>query len=135
MAKVGHRRPPRRRKAAEDSRHTKKLLIIDDEISLLESLSELLSTANRQVTIAATAQEGIDKAAKEDFDLVLTDLGMPGMNGWEVAERIKASSPSTSVGIMTGWDVAKPAASALGGNIDFVLRKPFDPREVLAHLD
>ncbi len=113
----------------------KKLLIIDDEVQLLESLKELLADLHHQVTVAATGQEGVSKAAKEEFDLVLTDLGLPGMSGWEVAERIKARSPSTPVGIMTGGETGEPPGGLKARGIDFVLRKPFELQQILDCLE
>lgn len=112
----------------------KRLLIIDDEVQLLESLKELLSASHHEVTVAASALEGIRKAETEDFDLVLTDLGMPEMNGCQVAERIKARRPSTPVGVMTGWGTGEPPEEFKAHGVDFVLRKPFDIQEILDYL-
>lgn len=136
---------PRRRRHREVRRHReaapaypangpKRLLIIDDEVQLLESLKELLSACNHEVTVAASALEGVRRAESEEFDLVLTDLGMPEMNGCQVAERIKACQPSTPVGVMTGWGSEEPPAELKAHGIDFVLRKPFDIQEVLDYL-
>jgi PAS domain S-box-containing protein len=113
----------------------KRLLIIDDEVQLLESLRELLAALHHDVTVAASAQEGVEKARWNHFDLVLTDLGMPGMNGWEVAERIKALTPLTTIGLMTGWGAEEPPEELKDSRaVDFVLHKPFDLQEILDRL-
>lgn len=108
----------------------KRLLIIDDEVSLLESLQELLS-CHHQVTVATSAQEGVLRAESEPFDLVLTDLGLPGMNGRQVAERIKAANPATPVGVMTGWGGQEQAEDLKAHGVDFILHKPFALQEIL----
>ena len=125
---------PVRRPARRTAARAKRLLIIDDEVHLLESLKELLSACDHDVTVAASATEGLARAEAEEFDLILTDLSMPEMNGCQVAERIKASRPQTPVGLMTGWGSGEPPEELKAHGVDFVLRKPFDIQEILDYL-
>ena len=68
----------------------------------------------------------------EPSDLVLTDLGMPELSGWEVAAGVKRRRPATPVGLVTGWgDVIDPAEAATRG-VDFVLGKPFQIAQLQA---
>ena len=57
--------------------------------------------------------------------MVLTDLGMPGMSGWEVCKAIKEMSPHTPVGMITGWGVEVDQAKVEENGIDFIIPKPF----------
>jgi CheY-like chemotaxis protein len=63
--------------------------VIDDEESVRSVLSRILTQANHQVTVADNGEEGIQLFKEREFDAVLTDLGMPGMSGWEVCRIIK----------------------------------------------
>jgi CheY-like chemotaxis protein len=76
-------------------------------------------------------------AAGTPVDLVLTDLGMPGMTGWDLAQRIRTTWPTIMVGVITGWGQEAESESAEAGAATFVLAKPFTAqklREALARL-
>ncbi|MBI9108382.1 MAG: response regulator [Spirochaetales bacterium] len=85
-----------------------RILCIDDEPAVREALKEILEMDNHQVVVAGNGMEGV-KAVEEttrelnDFDVIITDLGMPDMDGWEVAERIKKLRPDTPVFLLSGW--------------------------------
>lgn len=92
---------------AQASEHLR-VLCIDDEPLLRELLKEVLEFHHHEVKTAGGGQEGLDEFmnARGDgrsFDAVITDLGMPGVNGRQVAEKIKAESPGTPVIMLTGW--------------------------------
>ena len=81
------------------------LLVVDDEPSLPEIIKELLSTLKYDVVIASTGEEALSYYREDPsrYALVLTDLGMPGMNGWELARRIREISDDVPIILMTGW--------------------------------
>jgi len=103
-----------------------RVLVIDDDPRVLVTLADLLSAQGHTVIQAASGQEGLDRLAKgEPFDLVLTDLGMPGMTGWEVARAVRERWPGLRVGLITGWsDQDLPPRER--GDVDVVISKPFD---------
>jgi GAF domain-containing protein/ActR/RegA family two-component response regulator len=102
-----------------------RILVIDDEPRVREVVSEVLEGQGHTVVAAAGGPEGLRQLeADGGFDLVLTDLGMPGMTGWEVALAAKAKSPGIRVGLMTGWGAHPAAKPDERAAADFVLAKP-----------
>jgi PAS domain S-box-containing protein len=112
-----------------------RILVIDDEGEVRSVLSRILSQVNHQVTMAEDGEEGIRLFKEKDFDLVLTDLGMPGMSGWEVCRAIKKMSPRTPVGMITGWGVEIDQSKIEENGIDFVIPKPFQFGQILKVVD
>jgi CheY-like chemotaxis protein len=94
----------------------KRLLIADDLRSLRESLQRLLTLAGYDVTLAANGREAMEQITREWFDVVLLDLTMPELDGWEALKRIKALRPSLPVIVMTAHphqqDWVKPSGAA-----------------------
>lgn len=108
-----------------------KILVIDDEEQVRNVLMQGLSHINHQVTTARNGEEGLQLFKEKKFDLVLTDLGMPNMSGWEVCKAIKEMSPNTPVGMITGWGMEIDPAKREEIGVDFVLSKPFDLHQVV----
>jgi two-component system, cell cycle sensor histidine kinase and response regulator CckA len=112
-----------------------RILVIDDEETVRSVLSRILSQVNHQVTVAENGEEGIRLFREKDFDLVLTDLGMPGMSGWEVCRAIKKMSSHIPVGMITGWGIEVDQAKIEENGIDFVIPKPFQFDQILKVVD
>jgi CheY-like chemotaxis protein/anti-sigma regulatory factor (Ser/Thr protein kinase) len=108
-----------------------RILVIDDEYSVRIALSQILSHVNHQVTVAENGKEGIRLFKEKEFDIVLTDLGMPEMSGWEVCKTIKGILPNFPVGMITGWGMEVNQAKIKESGLDFVISKPFDLNEIL----
>ena len=79
-----------------------KILVVDDEKSIRDCLSDMLSFMGFEVAVAGSGNEGLNLFLKNSFDLVPTDLEMPGLDGRTLALRIKDKSPHTPVVLMTG---------------------------------
>lgn len=109
-----------------------KIMVIDDEPEVRQMLAEILAGQGHLVSQAADGPEGISRFQEDRHDLVFTDLGMPGMTGWQVAAAVKALSPETPVVLVTGWVDHPKAASVEAGRVDAVLMKPFQTTEVAA---
>ena len=117
-----------------------RILMIDDDPLVLKSVQHALEADGHIVTIANHGQEGIDafhaaRERNEAFALVITDLGMPYVDGRKVANAVKAKSPSTPVILLTGWGKRLLAEKDVPPNVDYVLSKPpklFELREALA---
>jgi PAS domain S-box-containing protein len=108
-----------------------RILVIDDEEVVRSVLSRTLANVNHQVTLAANGEKGVQLFKEGKFDLVLTDLGMPGMSGWEVCKMIKKISPDTPVGMITGWGAEMSESKMDEYGLDFLISKPFDLNQVL----
>lgn len=108
-----------------------RILVIDDEAHVREFLSRGLSKFNYQVMEACSGEHGIHLFKKETFDLVLTDLGMPDLSGWEVCKRIKSMRPGIPVGMITGWGADVDLQKKGEGKVDFIISKPFDFNQIL----
>ncbi|MBI4240796.1 MAG: response regulator [Candidatus Rokubacteria bacterium] len=107
-----------------------KILIIDDEPEVRAVLREFLQAQGHTVVEAADGPTGLAEWEADGFDLVLTDIAMPGMSGWEVAEILKRRS-HRPVGFITGWASQIEPAQLVASRVDFVLAKPFQLDEVL----
>ena len=94
-----------------------------------ELLKEILECDGHQVHVADSGQSGLDafRAAKKDgkpFDAVITDLGMPHLDGRQLAQILKKESPSTPIIMMTGWATLMKGEEDLPLHVDGVLNKP-----------
>src|SRR6266545_2378874 len=106
------------------------VLVIDDEAEVRDLVAEVLVSDGHRVTAAAGGREGLARFEAGRFDVVLTDLGMPDLNGWEVARAIKSSRADIPVLLLTGWaDAVDPSAATV---VDGVLKKPFAVQELAA---
>ena len=83
---------------------TRRVLIIDDEQDNLEVLREILQMEGHSVTAARSGPEALTQLQRgERFDLVLCDVGMPQMSGWQVVREIRRIAPSVRIWLLTGW--------------------------------
>jgi PAS domain S-box-containing protein len=80
-----------------------RILVIDDEEEVLETLKEMLASAGHVVSTAGSGDAGIAAFSQGEIDLVLSDLGMPGMSGWEVVRQIRELDPAVPMVLITGW--------------------------------
>jgi PAS domain S-box-containing protein len=112
-----------------------RILVIDDEEYVRGVLSRVLSQVNHQVTVAKDGGEGLELLREKEFDLVLTDLGMPGMSGWEVCRAIKEIRPQMPVGMITGWGMELDQKEKAESGLDFIISKPFDFNQILKVVD
>ena len=112
-----------------------RILVIDDDEDVREVLTDILRTAEHDVVAAKNGAEGLELFSKSEFDLVFTDLRMPEMTGLEVAEGIKATSPKTPVGLITGWGSTLEEARVMDSGVDMIVAKPFRYDQVLTLVD
>ncbi len=80
---------------------------------------------------AADGALGMKYLTDGKFDMVLTDLGMPAMNGWEVAKWVKGRIPSIPVGLITGWGTHLDEEKIKDSGVDLIIGKPFQVGEIL----
>ena len=101
------------------------ILVVDDEQAIRAALSDTLAFLGYEVATASNGTEGLRLFLKNSFELVVTDVQMPGMDGWTLAQRIKEASPNTPVVLITGSEKEMILRKVKGNSIDSVLFKPF----------
>lgn len=111
-----------------------KVLIIDDDPATTEILKILFSPYNHQVVSANTGTEGIDLVKRELPDIVLLDLMMPEMNGWQVCKHIRKLSQVPII-VLSALDNPGMVADALDAGADDYLIKPVPNRVLIARLE
>lgn len=104
-----------------------RILVIDDELQVRATLGEMLEEQGHTVTQAPGGREGLSylEANPELVDVVVSDLGMPDMTGWDVARTIQARWPQLPVGLITGWGETEITREERS-RVNFVITKPFD---------
>ena len=105
----------------------RKVLVVDDDPVVGKSFDRVLSARGYAVITAENGQEALNKLSGENYDVVFTDIRMPGMNGLEVAERVKASQPWLPVVIVTGYGTEANEARAEAAGVSGFLHKPLSP--------
>src|SRR5919204_657646 len=102
------------------------ILLIEDEPRLRNNLQLLLQSEGYQITTASNGAEGIQKVAERPYDLVITDIMMPEIDGFQVMEYLKAHFPETVVVAITGHVSTASAIEALRRGAYDYLSKPLD---------
>jgi len=107
------------------------ILVIDDDDRVRTLLRDILVFGGHQVIEASDGILGMKYLEGGKFDMVLTDLGMPVMNGWEVAKWVKRKTPQTPVGLITGWGINLEEEKIKESGVDLIIGKPFQVSEIL----
>jgi DNA-binding NtrC family response regulator len=108
----------------------KRILVVDDEAVIREGMRRILDGGEFEVETFANGYLAIEKLQEEAFDLLITDLKMPGMGGMEVLKSIKILQPEMPVIIITGYSSVDTAVEAMkNGAVDYIA-KPFTPDEI-----
>lgn len=108
-----------------------RVLLADDEEDLRETLADLLAHVGYRVTTADSGASAVAAARAHGFDLLLTDLRMPDMDGAETITAIKQIDPTIRVIVITGYSSEEVAADCRRRGADEIVPKPFDIKELL----
>ena len=112
----------------------KRVLVIDDEEMNLNVLKLILEDMGYDVCTFSDPFKGEEEALRSDYDLVITDLRMPGKNGAEVTENILNAKPHAKVLILTAYSTDRLAQRALDAGALSLLKKPFEIAKILDFL-
>jgi DNA-binding NtrC family response regulator len=122
----------RGKKEKENPTHTnlgqgrsRRVLVVDDSRDIRNALSHMLRLMGFEVALAGDGIEALAVFMENSFDLVVTDLQMPSMDGSNLAQLVKERSPNTSVILLTGTDRETVSKKVTKGSIDSVIFKPF----------
>lgn len=112
---------------------TARILVVDDEPELLRVLEDALRSAGHVVTAAGSGSEGVARFREGSFDVVLTDLGMADVSGWDLARLVRREGdPGIVLGLVTGWGATVSEEMVAAHGVDFVVAKPFDVEDLIA---
>jgi signal transduction histidine kinase len=114
---------------------TRSVLLVEDDPDNRDALSALLQMSGFRVTAADSGAAGVKAFRGAEFDLVLTDLGLPDIDGWQVAGEVKASDPKTPVALITGWGFNLDRTEIRRRGVDLLVKKPIDPARFLGQIE
>jgi len=125
-------RPASEASTVRPSALRRKVLVVDDEPDIRESLAEILSAASHRVVTAGSGREALERLTIERYDVILTDIRMPDMDGRALYEHIEAKWPSELVRVVfvTGDTLASELREFVCRSGRLVIEKPFLPSEV-----
>jgi len=107
-----------------------RVLIVDDEMCILKTLSWIFETMEFETTLAGNGFDAFNKFLGEPFDLVITDLNMKGMDGFELIRKIKQRSPATPAVLITGEEPGFLKKREEENEADLIIFKPFKMKEI-----
>ena len=113
---------------------SKRILVVEDHEENRRILRDLLTSAGYEIVEAVTGEEGVTLAESEHPDLILMDIQLPGIDGYETTRRIKANPASSRIPIIavTSYALSGDDVKALAAGCDAYVTKPFSPRALLA---
>ncbi len=118
--------------------NTKVILCIEDEQEMIDLIRLILSRRGFEILGANGGKEGLEMIRKNHPDLVLLDLMMPEMDGWEVYQQMKADETTKDIPVIVVTAKAQSIDKVLGlhiAKVDDYIAKPFSPQELLASVD
>lgn len=110
------------------------ILIIEDEKRLADALGQIMQEARYQADIVYDGRDGLAYASSGDYDVIVLDVMLPGMDGFEVVHHLRESKISTPVIMLTALDDVKNKITGLDSGADDYMTKPFVPEELLARI-
>jgi signal transduction histidine kinase/ActR/RegA family two-component response regulator len=120
---VEHVAPPQT--SAGTCSREQRLLVVDDEEFVRELLRDILEGEQCNVCVAENGNEALSLFREMEFDGVFTDVGMPGMSGWELAREIRQINSRIPIAVITGWGEAVGSNEQKAAGVDWVVAKPF----------
>ena len=111
-----------------------KVLLIDDEKELVSTLAERLSLRGIQTDWATSGEQGVAKATSNDYDCVMIDLMMPGMDGRQVTEKVRRANADTKIILITGHSSPQDRSRAAKLGVEHYLIKPVDIDDLVSIL-
>jgi DNA-binding response OmpR family regulator len=109
--------------------------VVDDDPRILESFEELLASGGYKVLLFASAKAFLDADGFRKVDCLISDIGMPAMNGWELLQIARAGYSDLPLILITARDEEYATDSLVEKGVRYLFRKPFNGRELLAALD
>jgi CheY-like chemotaxis protein len=108
-----------------------RVLVVDDDDDIRNLVADILVAAGYDVETAGGGEEAVARVRAETFDLVVSDLGMPDVTGWDVARESRAAQPDLRFILLTGWGATLDPEEVRRHAIDRTLKKPFEMNDLL----
>jgi two-component system, OmpR family, response regulator VicR len=121
-----------------DNARSRSIVYIEDDLEMIDLVKLILSRRGFDVKGAHGGREGLDVVSQEKPDLILLDLMMPDVDGWEVYQQLKANEHSRDIPVIVITAKAQPIDRVLGlhiAKVDDYISKPFHPQELLDSID
>lgn len=112
----------------------RRILVVDDDKAMLGLYEDLFSFAQNDITVCQSGREALDKVRRETFDIVLADLAMPVVSGFEIARAVKTVNPHTPVVLVTAFSNEELERTYKDRGFDALVTKPFEVKELLRTL-
>lgn len=130
-------KPINRRHTMEETGEKKKILIVEDEERIRKVINIIIRGENIEVDEAADGKEALDKIFNDDFDLVILDLMIPEIDGFDVLKQIreKEETRELPVVIVSARSSDKDILEGLKGGANYYIPKPFEPQELISSLE
>jgi signal transduction histidine kinase/CheY-like chemotaxis protein len=107
-----------------------RFLVVDDEEHVRELLRDILSKDGHEVVVTQTGHEALARCNEMEFAGVFTDLGLPGMSGWELARALHERYPHLPLAVVTGWGEAVGSHEQAAAGVNWVVAKPFTVEQI-----
>jgi len=112
-----------------------KVLVVDDEVEFSEALAERMKARGLSVDTVESGEAAIEAVRKKDFEVVILDLAMPGMDGLETLKRLRKENPDLQIIVLTGRATVRKGVEAMKlGALD-LLEKPADIKEIMDRIE
>ena len=111
-----------------------KVLLVDDEQDFLETLSNRLEMRGLKASAVTSGEQAISEAKQQDYDAIVVDLAMPGIDGLETLKRIKADNPNAEIIMLTGHASVQSGVEAMKLGAGDFLQKPVELTELMSKI-
>lgn len=118
-----------------DTKLHAKVLLVDDEEDFTEALSKRLEARNLKVRTVNSGEDAVHMVDEQSFDVIILDLAMPGMDGLETLQRIKANHPDAEIIMLTGHASVKSSVEAMKIGAEDLMEKPVDMTALMTKIE
>jgi CheY-like chemotaxis protein len=111
------------------------ILIVDDEVALTELNAEVLRSEGHNIKTAFNANEALELVNENDFDVIISDVVMPGLNGFELADKVKARHPEIKIIMVSGYNDQFDSEEKSSHSYDVQLEKPVSRAQLIESIN
>lgn len=113
----------------------KRVLIVEDNVDIREMLEVLLADSGHEIFATGEGKVAIQEGVSSRYDVVLSDIGLPDVDGWTIAKMIRRRHADTKIYLLTGWSHLVDTARARIAEIDGIYKKPYSAKLIFALIE